>query len=96
MTEYVFSPRALADIEEIWDYTERRWDADQAERYNRVPKQGVEQVARDPRRGRSCDDIRPGYRKYSVGSHVVFFRVLKERIEVVRILHQRMDFEQHL
>jgi toxin ParE1/3/4 len=96
MTRYVFSPRALADIEEIWDYTERRWDADQAERYNRVLRQGIELVARDPRRGRSCDHIRPGYRKYSIGSHVVFFRVIEEKIEVVRILHQRMDFERHL
>jgi toxin ParE1/3/4 len=96
MTRYVFSPRALADIEEIWDYTERRWDADQAERYIRLLKQGIEQVVRDPRRGRSCDHIRPGYRKYLIGSHVVFFQIIEETIEIVRILHQRMDFERHL
>jgi toxin ParE1/3/4 len=96
MTSYVLSHRALADIEEIWDYTERRWDADQAERYSRVLKEGIEQVVRDSRRGRPCDHIRPGYRKYPIGSHVLFFRVLEERIEIVRILHQRMDFERHL
>jgi toxin ParE1/3/4 len=96
MTSYILSPRALRDIEEIWNYTESRWDADQAERYNRILQQGVEQVARDPRKGRSCDQIRPGYRKYSVGSHVLFYRVREEKIEIVRILHQRMDFERHL
>jgi toxin ParE1/3/4 len=96
MTSYVLSPRASADIEEIWDYTERRWDADQAERYSRVLKEGIEQVARDPRRGRPCDHIRSGYRKYPIGSHVLFFRVLEERVEIVRVLHQHMDFERHL
>jgi toxin ParE1/3/4 len=96
MTSYLLSPRAVADVEEIWDYTERRWDADQAERYNRVLEHGIEQIARDPRRGRRCDQIRPGYRKFSVGSHVIFYRVLEEDVEIVRILHQGMDFERHL
>jgi toxin ParE1/3/4 len=96
MPSYSLSPRALTDLEEIWDYTDSRWDANQAERYTRVLQQGIEQVARDPRRGKLCDHIRKGYRKYSVGSHVIFYRVLEEGIEVVRILHQRMDFERHL
>jgi plasmid stabilization system protein ParE len=34
--------------------------------------------------------------KLSVGSHVLFFHVTEERVIVVRILHQRMDFERHL
>ena len=93
---YLLSPRAAADVEEIWDYTEHRWDADQAERYSRVLQQGIEQIAQDPRRGRRCDQVRPGYRKYSVGSHVIFYRILDEKVEIVRILHQRMDFERHL
>jgi hypothetical protein len=27
---------------------------------------------------------------------VLFYRFLEEKIEIVRILHQRMDFERHL
>jgi toxin ParE1/3/4 len=96
MMRYVFSPRALADLEEIWEYTQNRWDADQAERYSLILRQGIEQLASDPRRGRPCDHIRPGYRRYAVGSHVVFFRVVEERMHIVRVLHQSMDFERHL
>ncbi|HML14122.1 MAG TPA: type II toxin-antitoxin system RelE/ParE family toxin [Xanthobacteraceae bacterium] len=96
MTEHVLSPRALADIEQIWTYTAERWDSEQADRYVRLLRQGIEAIARDPRRGRSCDDIRVGYRKYAVGSHILFFRMLEGRVYVVRILHQRMDFERHL
>jgi plasmid stabilization system protein ParE len=31
----------------------------------------------------------------TIGSHFVFYRITAEGIDVVRILHQRMDFEQH-
>ena len=53
-------------------------------------------LADDPRLGRPCDDIRAGYRKFRVGSHFVFYRVIEDGIDVVRVLHQAMDFEQHL
>jgi toxin ParE1/3/4 len=53
-------------------------------------------LASDPLRGRACDEIRPGYRKGHAGSHVIFYRVEDRRIDVVRIVHRRMDFERHL
>ena len=33
------------------------------------------------------------YSKFAVGSHVLFYRLIDDRIDVVRILHQRMDPE---
>ena len=96
MRGYALSPRASADIDEIWDYTAQRWDADQAERYVRLIQDAIETVAADPQRARPCDGVRAGYRRYRVGSHVVFFRLVGRRIEIMRILHQRMDFDRHL
>jgi toxin ParE1/3/4 len=96
MTGYVLSPRAQADLDEIWDYTEQRWRAAQAERYIRQLQQGIELMAADPRRGQACDEIRTGYRKYGIGSHVIFYRLTADGIDVVRILHASMDFDHHL
>jgi toxin ParE1/3/4 len=96
MTRYVVSPRAQADIEDIWDYTAARWDISQAERYIRAIRATIETLADDPLLGRGCDEIREGYRKYPVGSHVVFYRMRDIGLDVVRILHQRMDFARHL
>jgi toxin ParE1/3/4 len=93
---YVLSPRAQADLEEIWDYTAERWSSAQAERYIRTLQEAIETVADDPLRARPCDHIRTGYRRYSVGSHVIFLRPAASGIDIVRILHQRMDFERHL
>jgi toxin ParE1/3/4 len=96
MSRYVLSPLAQADIDAIWDYTADQWDDGQADRYVLQIRSAIETVARDPRRGRSCDNIRVGYRKYLAGAHVIFFRVIAGGIEVVRVLHQNMDFDRHL
>ncbi len=93
---YILSPRAEADLDEIWDYTVRTWGGKQAEDYIRLLVGAIETVAENPRRGCSCDEVRKGYRKHLAGSHVIFFRKLKSGIDVIRILHGGIDFEQHL
>jgi toxin ParE1/3/4 len=96
MSRYVVSPRARADLEDIWDYTAERWGADQAEEYIRLLQRAIETIADDPRKGRSCDEVREGYRKYSAGSHMLLYREVDAGVDIVRVLHSRMDFERHL
>jgi toxin ParE1/3/4 len=90
------TPRAQIDIQEIWDYTRDRWGVAQAERYVGLIRDIAVQTAEDPRRGKPCDDIRPGYFKITAGSHVLFYRLEGDDFDVVRILHGRMDFNRHL
>lgn len=96
MARFILSPRAQADVGEIWAYTVERWGAEQAELYVRQLGSAVEAIAQDPQRGRPCDEIREGYRRYPSGSHVVFCRITTKEVVVVRILHQRMDFNRHV
>jgi toxin ParE1/3/4 len=90
-----FSHRAKADVGEIWQYTADRWGAEQAELYLGLIDAAVDAICGDPKLGRSCNEIRRGYRKYRVGSHVLFYRIKGRQIFVVRVLHQRMDPERH-
>ena len=96
MSRYLLSPRARDDLEAIWRYSQFRWDAEQAEAYLRQVQRAFETLARYPRRGRPCDDIRPGYFKFRVASHLIFYRIKRDEVEVVRILHGRMDFDRNL
>lgn len=96
-SRYLLAPAAQADLEQIWDYTHDRWGTDQAEAYLRELRHAVDRAAANPWIGRACDEIRPGYRKLSAGSHTLFYRVTAEGvIDVVRVLHQRMDVDRHL
>lgn len=95
--QYLLSPAAQADLEQIWDYTYDRWGVDQAEAYLRELQHAIDRAAANPRIGRTCDEIRPGYRKLAAGSHTLFYRMAAEDvIDVVRVLHQRMDVDRHL
>jgi len=48
-------------------------------------------------KGQDYGAIRDGYRKYQIGKHVIFFHEIDaDLIEIVRILHQRMDIELQL
>ena len=96
MSEFRLTPAAQHDLSEIWDFTQDRWDVDQAEMYITEIRESIERVASDPGRGRRCDEIREGYRRYAVGSHLVFFVENGRAIDVIRILHQRMDPTRHM
>jgi toxin ParE1/3/4 len=93
---YTLAPRAQGDLDEIWNYTVGRWDIGQAEFYVRQIGRDIETVAAQPAMGRACPDIRSGYYKYPTGSHVLFYRLIAGGIDVVRILHERMDFGRHI
>ncbi|MGE4343758.1 MAG: type II toxin-antitoxin system RelE/ParE family toxin [Geoalkalibacter sp.] len=54
-------------------------------------------MAENPSQGQRCDEIRPDYRKFLAGRHVIYYLVQTAgAIEIVCVLHERMDVENHL
>ena len=95
MKRLVFSPAATKDIDAIWDFTADRWNPDQADRYTDAIQETCEALAAGTRRGRPVP-VRKGYLKCAVGSHMIYFRDRGERVEIMRVLHQRQDVDQGL
>ena len=95
MKSLVFLPAAEADMKDIWHYTVDRWGMDQADRYTDDLRDACHELTRGLRQGRPVD-VRPGLLKYRVGAHVIYFRDGGDRLEVVRVLHGRMDVGRHL
>ncbi|KUY87676.1 MULTISPECIES: type II toxin-antitoxin system RelE/ParE family toxin [Burkholderia] len=89
------TPLAEADLEDIWIYTFDRWSLEQAERYVGDLVMAFERLARREWVGRPSR-AGEGYWRYLVGSHVVFYRETAETLDVIRVLHQRMDVDRHL
>jgi toxin ParE1/3/4 len=90
------SPLAERDLEDIWNYTARTWSVSQADKYHGDLMSAIELLSQGTRRGRDASDIRPGYLKYAVGMHLLFYLITQNHIKVIRILHQRMDAPSHL
>ena len=95
MNQIAFSPLAIADINNIWDYTADNWGVDQADDYTDDIRDTCIELAEGKKHGRKVD-VRDGYLKYSIGKHFIFFRQVDIGINVIRILHQSMDTERHL
>lgn len=96
MGGFRLTPAAGRDLSSIWDYTVERWDENQAETYVLEIRSAIERIADRPDRGRAVDEISLGYRRYAIGSHLIFFTETDAGVDVIRILHQRMDPTRHL
>jgi toxin ParE1/3/4 len=93
---FVISKEAINDLNEIWHYTAHKWSVEQANRYYDLIFEEIRYISKEPLSGRAINDIRQGYRVSKVKSHLIFYKPAIDRVEVVRILHQRMDIEGHL
>lgn len=91
-----FTPRARADVDNIWTYTSQRWSEDQAETYLLAIDQALSLLQTNPRLGRKADEIAEGLLKFPVVSHVIYYRLGPGTLNVIRILHKSMDVERHL
>ena len=90
------NPKASADLDGIFLYTAQRWSSEQADRYFLDIDSAMQLLARSPELGLRVDGIRPGFYRYRVRSHLIFYRRVDDGIEVMRVLHQRMDIDSYL
>lgn len=97
MPGFLLTNAAKSDLKSIGRYTQEKWGIEQRNRYLTLLDRSFHDLAVNPLMGRDCGDIRPGYRKLPIGKHLVFYRQKEsELIEIVRVLHERMDSESHL
>jgi toxin ParE1/3/4 len=88
--------RATTDLVEIWRYTHYTWGSPQADNYIEQIEGAVYHLRENPFSGVDCSSISKGLRRLNVKRHRVFYRVHDDWIEIVRVLHSRMDVESQL
>jgi toxin ParE1/3/4 len=94
---FTLTKKAKADLKSIATYTQRKWGKEQRNIYARQFDDVFHMLSETPGAGIKCDFIKLGYRKFPVTSHIVFYHsVSQSEIEVVRILHKRMDAKSQL
>jgi toxin ParE1/3/4 len=96
MSNWRVSRQARADLAEIWRYTNVRWGRQQADQYIAAIHQAFDKLLANPSLGRPFPDAPKETRRYGVGSHVIFYRKVRKRLHIVRVLHQSMNHIRHL
>lgn len=97
MCAFTLTQKARADIRLIGRYIGKEFGKTQQRRYLSQLDNAFHIIADEPEIGHLCNDVRESYHKYGVGMHLIFYRYdRKDQIEIVRILHGRIDIGQHL
>lgn len=95
MAKVRFTNKAVEDLSEIWNYTFDKWSESQADIYYTSLVSACRKVAANPFLfGQTYRNIQEDLFGYRCHKHIIFYRVLENRdVEIIRILHQRMDLE---
>ncbi len=89
----VWSPEALVDLDQIWDYYERVAGRNTAEKIVRKIAEVVATIENRPFAGRPRNELLSGLRSLAAIPHVVFYGVTDDIPEIVRVLDSRRDIE---
>ncbi|RJY08766.1 type II toxin-antitoxin system RelE/ParE family toxin [Aurantiacibacter aquimixticola] len=87
---------ARRDLSTIWLATAEERGVDQAEDYVRGIEDTIANLQRFPNRAPSFRTRIGDFRKAASGSHLIFYMLQDGSIDVVRILHKRMDIDRAL
>lgn len=90
----IWSPDALADLAEIWDYYANTAGPQIANRMVREIEKSCRLLQQHPLAGRARDDVRTGLRSIVANPYVLFYRIAGDVPEVVRVLHGRRDLDE--
>lgn len=88
----VLTPRARADLAEIWAYTAREWSPGQAERYLGGLRTIFALLAASPEIARLRSEITPPVRLHPYRSHLIIFQHDAAVLDVLRVVHARSDW----
>ena len=96
MPKYRFTPAAKSDLIKIWNYSVETWGEKRAENYLLDIEAKLEQLASNPKLGKQRPEISLGYYSFPVVKHVIFFLQSDKYIDIIGILHGRMDIKNNL
>jgi plasmid stabilization system protein ParE len=96
MSEYVLTPEADLDLDEIWEYIAQD-DIEAADRWDGNLREAFEMLARNPRAGHSRKDLtdKPVL-FWPVGAYLIIYRPLGKHLQIVAVTQGARDIPSFL
>jgi toxin ParE1/3/4 len=95
MPEYKLTREADRDLDGIWEYTYKQWGKTQANKYLNKLEERFFMLAENPYLGKRRYELAGSPMSFHCEKHVIFYRIADEGIEIIRVLHESMDFPRH-
>ena len=97
MAKFHLSNKTVDDLDSIWLYTLETWSAEQADLYYHQLVKACQDIANRPvYLDKEYKEIMSGLFGHRIYKHLIFYILVEDGVEIIRILHERMDFGRHL
>ncbi len=97
MVKVVLRQEAINDLNNIWQYTSAKWSEKQADKYYATITLACKRIGDNPEIGKEYTEIDRNLLGLKSGKHIIFYQFISEsKIEVIRILHERMDLKNRI
>ena len=91
MKRYLINVLASLDLNEITDYYFTTNNIEAGERFFQDFSRRCQQLVNFPNLGRSYIEIRPNLRGLPLDGYIIFYRLLEDGIEILRVVSGRRD-----
>ncbi len=92
MKRYIISPETSQDLDAIATYFLTR-NVDAGERLFREFNKKCQNLVNFPNLGRSYEHLRPGLRGMPLDGYVIFYQVIEDGVEILRVISGRQDLQ---
>ena len=96
MAEYRLTQRARADLIDIYDFTEGKFGVYQAEASYAGLVRSFGLLADFPLIGQTVDELAAGDRRFRFQSHLIFYSVQPDCVEIRAVVHAAQDIRPQL
>lgn len=97
MAKYYLTNKAIDDLSDIWNYTYEEWSENQADKYYQLLLNSCQEIADNPNLGKKYDIVASNLLGYKSYEHILFYKIISNKeIEIIRILHGKMDLKNRL
>lgn len=95
LAELTLTPKAKADLRSIGRYTRQNFGVKQMENYLAKIDEGFALIQSEPAIRIARDEIKKGYHSFAIEKHLIFYRILGKKIDIIGITSGKMDIKPH-
>ncbi len=95
MPNFRITPRARDDLKNIGRYTLKIWGKKQRDIYLKKLDKRFQWLTENPNLGKFRPEVEEGFYCFPQGSHLVFYILRDNGIDIIGIPHQNMDIQSY-
>ena len=96
MANYRLYPKAEADLEDIWRYSDENWGDKQADKYVDELEEVFYLLAENPLLCRERTELDQPVYIHNHAHHLIVYVITESGIDIVRLLHSSLDIPAHI